>query len=166
MKKMDLGSVVITNQSGVGRGFFDQSRLDLIHQQLCQLLDREGVQLEGIYVCPHTPGDHCSCRKPELGLLMSAAKEADFDPKASFVIGDQISDIELGTGSGRSRCWSARATARRLQRRVRLRVTISWTIWQMLLGSSRGCYIRTRRIARSESRRHMQRSSCASAGKR
>jgi D-glycero-D-manno-heptose 1,7-bisphosphate phosphatase len=93
---MGLGLVVITNQSAVGRGFFDQARLDLIHRQLRELLKAEGIHLEGIYFCPHKPEDDCSCRKPRPGLIERAAKELDFDLQASFVIGDKPGDIEMG----------------------------------------------------------------------
>jgi len=94
--KMGLGLVVLTNQSAVGRGFFDEAQLDLVHRQLRELLKAEGVQVEGIYFCPHTPEDNCSCRKPNPGLIERAAKELDFDLQASFVVGDKPADIEMG----------------------------------------------------------------------
>jgi D-glycero-D-manno-heptose 1,7-bisphosphate phosphatase len=96
MLGMGLGLVVVTNQSAIGRGFFDEAHLDLIHQRFNELLEAEGVQLEGIYFCPHTPEDGCHCRKPKPGLIERAAKELDFDLQASFVIGDKPADIELG----------------------------------------------------------------------
>ena len=58
LSEIGLGLVVITNQSGIGRGYFDRSRLDLIHRRLCELLEAEGVRLDGIYTCPHVPEDH------------------------------------------------------------------------------------------------------------
>jgi D-glycero-D-manno-heptose 1,7-bisphosphate phosphatase len=94
--RIGLGLVVATNQSALGRGFFDEAHLDLVHRQLRELLETEGVQLEGIYFCPHTPEDDCSCRKPKPGLIERAAKELDFDLQASFVIGDKPADIEMG----------------------------------------------------------------------
>ena len=100
LNEMGLGLVVITNQSAVGRGFFDQLRLDLIHQRLRELLNAEGVHLDGVYICPHTPEDDCPCRKPRPGLLELAAKELDFDPRACFVIGDKACDVELGQRVG------------------------------------------------------------------
>jgi D-glycero-D-manno-heptose 1,7-bisphosphate phosphatase len=100
LRKMDLGLIVITNQSGVGRGFFDQLRLDLIHRRLHKVLRAEGVGLDGIYACPHSPEDDCPCRKPKTGLLELAAKELDFNPQASFVIGDKACDIEMGQRVG------------------------------------------------------------------
>ena len=100
LSEMGLGLVVITNQSAVGREFFDRARLDLIHQRLCELLNAEGVHLDSIYVCPHIPEDDCPCRKPRPGLLELAAEELDFDPQACFVIGDKVCDIELGRRVG------------------------------------------------------------------
>lgn len=95
-----LGLVVITNQSGIGRGYFDSARLGLIHQRLRRLLEAERVYLDGVYFCPHTPEDGCPCRKPKTGLLESAAKDLNLDPKACFVIGDKASDIEMGQRAG------------------------------------------------------------------
>jgi len=93
---MGLGLVVVTNQSAIARGFFDEAHLDLIHRRLCDLLKAEGIQLEGIYFCPHLPDDDCSCRKPKPGLVERAASDLDFDLQSSFVIGDKPADIEMG----------------------------------------------------------------------
>jgi D-glycero-D-manno-heptose 1,7-bisphosphate phosphatase len=100
LSAMGLGLAVITNQSGIGRGFFGETRLALIHGRLCELLAKEGVHLQGIYVCPHTPEDDCPCRKPRPGLVELAAKALGFDPPAAFVIGDKPCDIELGRRIG------------------------------------------------------------------
>ena len=100
LREIGLGLVVVTNQSAVGRGFFDKKCLDQIHQRFRELLDAEGVLLDGIYVCPHRPEDACGCRKPELGLLELAAQELGFDPQNSFVIGDKAIDIKLGQRVG------------------------------------------------------------------
>jgi D-glycero-D-manno-heptose 1,7-bisphosphate phosphatase len=93
---MGLSLIVITNQSGIGRGFFDATQLMHIHRRLCELLAREGVHLHGIYHCPHTPADACPCRKPNPGLVARASAEWGFDPHSTFVIGDKPCDIELG----------------------------------------------------------------------
>jgi D-glycero-D-manno-heptose 1,7-bisphosphate phosphatase len=100
MKKMGLGLVVITNQSGVGRGYFNAARLDLIHRRLRGLLEEEKVSLDGIYFCPHRPDEDCACRKPKPGLLLRSAEELNFDPHDCFFIGDKASDLELGRGVG------------------------------------------------------------------
>ena len=100
LSEAGLGLVVITNQSGIGRGLFDEARLDLIHRRLCVLLEAEGVRLDGIYFCPHTPQDDCLCRKPGLRLLETAANDLGFDRQDCFVVGDKSCDIELGQRAG------------------------------------------------------------------
>jgi D-glycero-D-manno-heptose 1,7-bisphosphate phosphatase len=97
---LGLGLVVVTNQSGVGRGYFDLPQLDLVHRRLGQLLAEEGVRLDGIYVCPHTPEDDCTCRKPRPGLLERAATELGFHPRDGFMVGDKACDIEVGRRVG------------------------------------------------------------------
>jgi len=91
---------VVTNQSAVGRGLLTEDRLEEIHQRLRELLAAEGVDLAGIYSCPHVPEDGCSCRKPETGLFDRASRELGFQPSESFVIGDKQCDVELGQRAG------------------------------------------------------------------
>ena len=100
LRAMGLGLVVVTNQSAVGQGFFNEARLDLIHRRLAAMLLAEGIELEGIYVCPHRSDAGCWCRKPKPGLIERAASELDFDLEASFVIGDKRADIEMGKRVG------------------------------------------------------------------
>jgi D-glycero-D-manno-heptose 1,7-bisphosphate phosphatase len=100
LQKMGFGLVVITNQSGVGRGFFDRGQLQRVHQRLEELLQAEGIYLDGVYICPHTPDDDCACRKPKLGLLQKAADDLDFNMANSIVIGDKACDIEMGRMAG------------------------------------------------------------------
>ena len=100
MREMGLGLVMVTNQSAVGRGYFDMARLEEIHGRLRELLLAEGVEFQGIYVCPHTPDDRCDCRKPLPGLLLRASRELGFDPADAIVIGDKPCDIGLGQTVG------------------------------------------------------------------
>ena len=97
---MGLGLVIVTNQSGIGRGYFDEARLAEIHERMCRMLADRGVALDGIYVCPHTPEDGCACRKPETGLITQAAAQHGFEPAEAFVVGDKASDIALGRRVG------------------------------------------------------------------
>jgi D-glycero-D-manno-heptose 1,7-bisphosphate phosphatase len=92
--------VVITNQSGVGRGMFSLARLDEIHAKFCEMMHAVGVRLERIYYCPHAPEVGCDCRKPQPGLLLRAAAELQFNPADAIVIGDKSSDIEVGRRVG------------------------------------------------------------------
>ena len=92
--------VVITNQSGVGRGFFTIERVEAMNTRLNVMVEEIGARLEGIYYCPHAPDDGCACRKPELGLLLRAASDLSFDPASAVMIGDKESDIEFGRRAG------------------------------------------------------------------
>jgi D-glycero-D-manno-heptose 1,7-bisphosphate phosphatase len=67
---------------------------------LQEVLQAEGVTLDVIYVCPHTPEDDCNCRKPKTGLLERAGRDYGFDPASCYVIGDKSVDIELGQRAG------------------------------------------------------------------
>ncbi len=100
LRELGFSLVVITNQSAVGRGYFDVQRLAEIHQRMIDLLAAEGVKLDGIYFCPHIPEDRCTCRKPLPGLVEQAAAALGFEPRQSFVIGDKPCDIELGQAVG------------------------------------------------------------------
>ncbi|GAK60443.1 histidinol phosphatase and related phosphatase [Candidatus Vecturithrix granuli] len=100
LQNMRFGLVVVTNQSGLSRGYFTETQLARIHQRMNALLKAEHVILDGIYICPHRPEDRCSCRKPEPGLVFAAAAEMDFEPSECLVIGDKPSDIGLGQRIG------------------------------------------------------------------
>ena len=100
LRDMGLGLILITNQSAIGRGFINKARLAQIHHRLCALLKAEGVTLDAIYYCPHTPDDHCQCRKPAVGMVDQARSQFQFDPAQCFMIGDFDSDIELGRAIG------------------------------------------------------------------
>lgn len=88
--------IVITNQSGVGRGMFPLERVEEMNARLHAMVEELGVRLEGIYYCPHRPDAGCGCRKPAVGLLLQAASEVGFNPARTVVIGDKESDIEFG----------------------------------------------------------------------
>lgn len=92
--------VVVTNQSGVGRGRFSLERVEEVHARLGQMLRAAGAAIDGIYYCPHRPEDGCECRKPKPRLALQAASELGFEPAAAVVIGDKSSDIELGRNLG------------------------------------------------------------------
>jgi len=97
---LGLGLVVVSNQSGVGRGYFGAPEVEAVNQRMRDLLRAEGVELDAIYYCPHAPADACPCRKPKPGLIERAAREHGFVPREAFVIGDQPCDVELARGVG------------------------------------------------------------------
>ena len=92
--------VIVSNQSGVGRGFFPLQRVVEMNARLHVMVEEIGAKLEGIYVCPHVPDAGCDCRKPALGLMTRAASELCFDPARAVVIGDKQTDIEFGHRAG------------------------------------------------------------------
>jgi D-glycero-D-manno-heptose 1,7-bisphosphate phosphatase len=100
MQHLGFGLVVVTNQSGIGRGYFDEDRLTQIHDRMHAVLRAEGLTLDGVYYCPHTPEDDCACRKPRPGLIEQAANDLYFEPAECVVIGDKASDIRLGQRVG------------------------------------------------------------------
>ena len=93
--------IVITNQSGIGRGLFDEAMLDKIHAKLRSELAESGARLDAIYHCPHRPEAGCRCRKPDLGMIGQAMKDFDIDILGSYVIGDSDNhDMELAKRIG------------------------------------------------------------------
>ena len=92
--------VIITNQSGIGRGILTLEQVERVNAGLSMMMDTIGAPLTATYFCPHAPDGKCDCRKPSPGLLLQAAKEHHFDPATCVVIGDKGSDIELGKRVG------------------------------------------------------------------
>jgi len=99
---MDKGYtlIMITNQSGINRGYFTLETLEAIHAKLCGILAEGGVRLENIYFCPHRPDEHCHCRKPETGMLEQACQDYDIDLEHSAMIGDSEGDIKMAKRFG------------------------------------------------------------------
>ena len=100
-------AVVVSNQSGVARGYFPESLVHQVHEKMQDLLKREGAHLDGIYYCPHHPEvgippyrQRCRCRKPGTGMIEEAVKEFVLDCSQSYVIGDRGVDIELARQLG------------------------------------------------------------------
>lgn len=96
LSKAGARLVVVSNQAGVGRGYYDEAAMHAVNQRLRDLLAAEGITLHGIYCCPHAPDADCDCRKPAPGMVIQAARDLDFDPHSACVIGDKPCDIELG----------------------------------------------------------------------
>lgn len=107
LNQAGLKVVLVTNQSGVARGYFPESFVHDTHALLQTMLADEGARLDGIYYCPHHPtaGNsrhtvECDCRKPSTGLIDRAARELAIDVRNSFMVGDKWSDVELGQRAG------------------------------------------------------------------
>ena len=92
--------VVVTNQSGIGRGYYTQKHFDELCGFMLDELAKEGGKIEKIYFCPHAPEALCSCRKPKPGMLIKAANELNIDLARSIMIGDKDSDVQAGQSAG------------------------------------------------------------------
>lgn len=92
--------VVITNQSGIARGYFTEGTLLRIHQHMRQRLAEYSARVDAVYYCPHHPDDGCECGKPRPGLLLRAAEELEINLSHSFMVGDGERDIRAGKAAG------------------------------------------------------------------
>jgi len=93
-------TVVITNQSGVGRGIFSEETLRAMHAKLLAEVESAGGRIQSFYYCPHLPEDGCDCRKPAPGMLRRAAEEHGIDFDRSYFVGDRPEDIACGASVG------------------------------------------------------------------
>ncbi len=100
LKRAGARLIVVTNQSGIARGFLSRKDLDAVHMKLKRLLDGAGVTLDAIYFCPHHPDDGCECRKPNRGMIDQAVRECGVNLDRSYLIGDHLRDIELAKRVG------------------------------------------------------------------
>lgn len=92
--------VVVSNQSGLGRGMFDREALEAVMAKMHAVLAAAGGGVDAVYYCPHAPGAGCNCRKPAPGLLRRAAQEHGLDLARSYMVGDKSSDIACGRAVG------------------------------------------------------------------
>ena len=100
LNEAGLRAVVVSNQSGVARGYFPESLVTQVNQSLCREMEIAGAVLDGIYYCPHLKEGRvepynidCECRKPKAGMLRKAAADLDIDLSRSYVVGDRVNDV-------------------------------------------------------------------------
>jgi D-glycero-D-manno-heptose 1,7-bisphosphate phosphatase len=96
--------IVVSNQSGVGRGFFTMKEVERVHERMTQWFSRNGVSCERSYVAPEAPGQASRGRKPSPQFLLDARDEFGLDLHASYIIGDKLSDLECGWNAGVKKC--------------------------------------------------------------
>ena len=109
LNRAGLAVVMVTNQSGVARGFFTEAVVDDVHRHMAAMLAEGGAHIDAYYYCPHHPdgkvagyAQACDCRKPGRGLIDRAVREFGVDPARSFVVGDRWVDIALGRAENQS----------------------------------------------------------------
>ena len=92
--------VIVTNQSGIARGYFTEGILARIHEKMITELAEHGAHIDAIYYCPHHPDDSCECRKPKPKMVLQAVIDLDIDLSQSYIIGDSEMDVELARRAG------------------------------------------------------------------
>ncbi len=107
LNRSGLKTILVSNQSGVARGYFSEKLVKAVHQKMCSLIEADGGHLDGIYYCPHHPVEggapyrkDCPCRKPKIGMMQSASEELGIDLRRSYVVGDRMIDMELAENAG------------------------------------------------------------------
>ncbi len=93
-------TIVITNQSGIGRKYFTEQDFLKLSGHMVDLLNKKHAMIDAIYCCPHSPAENCACRKPKTAMLLEAKKDFNIALNKSFVIGDKLEDIEMGRKAG------------------------------------------------------------------
>ena len=92
--------IIVTNQSGIGRGMYTEADVQQLHRSILAELATAKVHLDAVYYCPHAPDDGCDCRKPSPGMLLRGAREHRIDLARSWIVGDKLSDIVAGRRAG------------------------------------------------------------------
>ncbi|HET7062570.1 MAG TPA: HAD family hydrolase [Nitrosospira sp.] len=92
--------IVISNQSGIARGLFEEQDLMPVNLRIQALLAPYRVKIDAFYYCPHSPADYCECRKPKPGMILQAARDHGIDLEISWMIGDILNDVEAGNRAG------------------------------------------------------------------
>ena len=107
INRSGMKAVVVTNQSGVARGFFDEAFLELLHDRISDMLAEKGAHIDRFYYCPHHPTEgrgkyrrDCYCRKPKPGMFQEAARDLHIDLASSYMIGDNQTDMEAALNAG------------------------------------------------------------------
>ena len=107
LKEMGFALVLVTNQSGIARGMFTEEQFDRLTEWMDWSLADRGVDLDGIYYCPHHPDgsvdafrQQCDCRKPQPGMLISARDYLHIDMDASYMVGDKLEDMQAASAAG------------------------------------------------------------------
>ena len=95
-----LDVIVVTNQSGIGRGYYTVEQMNAVNAEMMSQIEKGGGKIRDVFYCPHTPDDHCSCRKPETGMGLQAIAKYHLEPSRCWMVGDKEKDVEFGKRLG------------------------------------------------------------------
>jgi len=96
LSRTDYKIIIVTNQSGIGRGFFTERDLKILHQWMLEQFKKAKIRIDKIYYCPHVSEDNCSCRKPKIGMLEMAVKDFGINLSKSWIVGDSEREVQMG----------------------------------------------------------------------
>ena len=91
---------IITNQSGIGRGYFQEEQMHKFHEKMLEGFSAHQIEIKDIVFCPHSPEDNCDCRKPSPKLINQLCTKYQIDTSKSFMVGDKVSDVKAGENAG------------------------------------------------------------------
>ncbi len=100
MQDMEFRLIIITNQGGIGLGYFTKEDFYNVNRKMFHLFSESGIKIDKIYFCPHNVTENCTCRKPKTGLIQQAKNDLNLDMDQSFIIGDKTADIQTGKNAG------------------------------------------------------------------
>lgn len=131
-------TVIVTNQSAAGRGILPAGELVELNQKIVDELTQLGGWIDRSYICPHSPTDHCDCRKPKPGMIFQAKRELSLDLSASFLVGDAVTDLQAAEAAGVQSIlvWSGRGVEQR--KKLTLHPHLSPWMFENILLASRG----------------------------
>ncbi|MDP8242525.1 MAG: HAD family hydrolase [Candidatus Hinthialibacter antarcticus] len=100
LAKMGYQLIVISNQSGVGRGIISPEEAKSVHDRFIELFKEQGIEFQDVYYCPHAPEEDCECRKPSPYMLYQADQDHGVDFSKSYMVGDRLGDVQTGKNAG------------------------------------------------------------------
>lgn len=117
-KQMGYKLFIVSNQSGIGRGYFGEDKVKAVNAQMLKLL-KPAAEVDGIYYCPHAPEHNCDCRKPKPAMGLKIIKEHNIDAEKSFMIGDKKSDMDFAANIGMRGIMVLTANGRKQQKKYK-----------------------------------------------
>ncbi|HPZ07140.1 MAG TPA: D-glycero-beta-D-manno-heptose 1,7-bisphosphate 7-phosphatase [Candidatus Eremiobacteraeota bacterium] len=96
----DYKLVIVTNQAGIGKGYYRKEDMEKLHNYVISLLKEKNIEIAGIYFCPHDPAENCNCRKPGTAMTEQSIRELNINISESYCVGDKTCDIKMGKDTG------------------------------------------------------------------